>query len=111
MGIGKSFSQVVKSKKDLATAFQICQKLCDDGGLKITSKEFQDSSFFVKASEPMKWLSTNYPNEIQMTGEVLEGQVMVRLVAQSGGWSLTQERNISDFLDNFAKSLSAYVGE
>lgn len=109
MGLGKTFSKTVKSTKDLAQTYKICQKLCSDANMKIKSESSSDTTFEIHAAEPMKWLTTNWPNNIKFKGELFEGSVIVRLDAASNGTSLTQDKNISDFLDNFADSLTAYV--
>ena len=110
MGLGKTFSKTVKSSKDLSQTFQICKKLCQDGNLKFKSESLVNSTFEIHATEPMKWLTTNWPNNIKFKGELFDGAVIVRLEAASNGTSITQDKNISDFLDNFADSLTAYVG-
>lgn len=110
MGLGKTFSKTVKSSKDLKQTYEICKKLCLDGKLKIKSDSYDVVKFEIHGAEPMKWLTTNWPNNIKFKGELYEGSVVVRLEAESNGTSITQDKNISDFLDNFADSLSAYVG-
>lgn len=110
MGLGKTFTRTVKSTKDLMGTYKVCMKLCTDGKLKIKSDDSSASGFEIHAAEPMKWITTNWPNNIKFIGEVFEGAVVVRLEATSNGTSITQDKNISDFLENFSTSLSSYVG-
>jgi len=109
MGLGKTFRKTVKSSKDLATTYKVCMKLCKDGKLKIKQDDVYSNIFKVQAAEPMKWMTTNWPNSILIKGEIFEGKVMVSLEAESKGTSITQDKNIADFLDNFADSLKTYV--
>jgi hypothetical protein len=109
MGFGKTFSKTVKSTKDLTQTYKICQKLCSDSNMKIKTDSSSKTSFEIHAVEPMKWLTTNWPNNIKFKGEVLDGSVIVRLEASSDATSLTQNKSTSHFLDRFADSLSARV--
>jgi hypothetical protein len=109
MGLGKTVSRTVKSTKGLSQTYKICKKLCSDLKLKVTSDSFNDSSFEIDASEPMKWLTTNWPNNINFKGELLKGSVNVRLEAASNLTSLTQGKSTSSFLDNIADSLTARI--
>jgi hypothetical protein len=109
MGLGKTFRKSVKSTKDLATTYQVCKKLCEDGKLKMKQDELNSETFLIQAAEPMKWITTNWPNSIALKGEVFDGKVIVSLEAESKGTSITQDKNISDFLNNFADSLENYV--
>jgi hypothetical protein len=109
LGLGKTFAQTLKSNLDLNKTQIACKKVCLDSGLKLKDESAGEASFGLVASEPMKWLSTNWPNSITISGEVFEDRVLVKLSATSAGTSLTQDKNISDFLDNFATSLNAYV--
>jgi hypothetical protein len=109
MGLGKTFRKSVKSGKNLQSTYEVCKKLCLDSKLNMKQDEISESEFVINASEPMKWLSTNWPNSILMRGEVFDDKVMVSLEAESKGVSITQDRNIADFLDNFAESLEKYV--
>jgi hypothetical protein len=109
MGLGKTFRKSVKSKKSLESTYQICKKLCEDGNLKMKTDSLSGDRFEILASEPMKWMTTNWPNSILAKGEIFEGEVIVSLQAESKGTSITQDKNISDFLDNFAESLNTYV--
>lgn len=109
MGLGKTFRKSVKSSKELATTYQVCKKLCEDGKLKMKQDDVNAENFTIHASEPMKWITTNWPNSILIKGEVFDGAVIVSLEAESKGTSITQDKNISDFLNNFADSLETYV--
>jgi len=109
MGLGKTFTKTIKSTKDLAQTFEICKKICDDGKLKLKSESLSATGFELHATEPMKWLTTNWPNNVKFVGELFQGSVVVRLEAGSNGASITQDKNIADFLDNCADSLSVYV--
>lgn len=110
MGLGKTFTRTVKSTRDLETTYKACKKLCSDGGLKLKSDSLSGSGFEIHGSEPMKWLTTNWPNNIKFVGELFDGAVIVRVEAASNGTSITQDKNISDFLENYSTSLSSYVG-
>ena len=110
MGLGKTFTRSIKSTKDLTSTYNICKKLCVDGKLKLKSDAASPTGFEIHAAEPMKWLTTNWPNNIRFIGEVFDGAVIVRLEATSNGTSITQDKNISDFLDNYSASLTTYVG-
>jgi hypothetical protein len=109
MGLGKTFRKTVKSTKDLATTYQVCKKICEDGKLKMKQDEVNADNFTIHAAEPMKWITTNWPNSILLKGEIFEGKVLVNLEAESKGTSITQDKNISDFLNNVADSLETYV--
>jgi hypothetical protein len=109
MGLGKTFTKTLKSNKDLKGTYDVCKKLCNDGKLKLKSDVFSQSGFEVHATEPMKWLTTNWPNNIRFIGEVFDGAVIVRLEATSNGTSITQDKNIADFLDNYSSSLNSYL--
>ena len=109
MGLGKTFRKTVKSSKDLTTTYQACKKLCEDGKLKMKQDEVNTNGFTIHAAEPMKWMTTNWPNSILCKGEIFDGKVLVNLEAESKGTSITQDKNISDFLNNFADSLETHV--
>ena len=110
MGLGKTFSKTIKSTKSLDQAFAACKKICEDSKLKLKSESSTSSNFEIHAAEPMKWLTTNWPNNVKFKGEVFEGQVVVRIEAASNGTSITQDSNISNLLDNIADSLQADIG-
>jgi hypothetical protein len=110
MGLGKTFTKTIKSTKDLDSTYKVCMKLCSDGKLKIKSDTSTSAGFEIHASEPMKWITTNWPNNIKFVGELFDGAVIVRLEATSNGTSITQDKNISDFLDNYSESLKSFVG-
>lgn len=110
MGLGKNFTQTIKSELDANKTYEIAKKVCFDSKLNIKEDSKSDESFKISASEPMKWLSTNWPNNIQIEGELFEGKVIVKVLATSKGTSITQDKNISDFLNNFVNSLKVYLG-
>ncbi len=109
MGLGKSFNQNLKSSLDLQTTFNLCKKVCADSKLKIKNEGLEGNSFSIKAAEPMKWLTTNWPNNIAIVGEVFQDNIIVKLTAGSNGTSITQDRNINDFLNNFSNNLKVYL--
>lgn len=109
MGLGKTHSLTLKSSKSLSESYEICKRVCENRGLKAKSSSLGDVDFSVVASEPMKWLTTNYPNIISVRGEIFGDAVMLSLSAESKGVSITQDKNISDFLSQFSESLKAYL--
>ncbi len=109
MGLGKTFTKTVKSTKDFDQTYEACIKLVKDSGLKLKSESKTASTFEIHGAEPMKWLTTNWPNKITFRGEIFDGMVLVKLNATSNGASVTQDNNISRFLDNISDSLSAYI--
>jgi hypothetical protein len=109
MGLGKTFTQTMKSNLDLEKTRSACKKVCADTGLKLKEESASEASFTIVASEPMKWMSTNWPNSVSIKGELLEDRVLVNLSATSGGTSITQDKNISDFLNNIVASLNAHL--
>jgi hypothetical protein len=109
MAIGKTETKTAKSSKDLETTYEVCKKLGIDGGLLMKSDTKREQDFELHFAEPMKWLSTNYPNNIKFIGEIYEDSVTVRLEAYSNGVSITQSGNTARFLDNYWASLSAYL--
>jgi hypothetical protein len=109
MGLGKTHSLTLKSSKNLSESYEICKRVCESRGLKAKSSSLGDVDFSVVASEPMKWITTNYPNSISVRGEIFGDAVMLSLFAESKGVSITQDKNISDFLSQFSESLKAYL--
>lgn len=109
MGLGKNFTQTIKSQLDINKTYEIAKKVCADSKLNIKEDSNSSDAFKISASEPMKWLSTNWPNNIQVEGELFEGKVIVKALATSKGTSITQDKNISDFLNNFVESLKVYL--
>ena len=109
MGLEKTFTKTIKSDKPLDTSRTAALKVCSDSKLKIKSDEHSDSGFMIHATEPMKWLTTNWPNNVKIKGEIFDGKTVISLEATSNGTSMTQDKNISDFLNNLSDSLSALV--
>jgi len=110
LALGKSEIRTIKSSKDLEASYEVCKKICIDGKLNSKTDEKTEKGFELHFSEPMKWLSTNYPNNLKLIGEVFEGSVVIRLEAYSNGVSITQGTNTANFLENYASSLNAYLG-
>jgi len=109
MGLGKSFHKSIKSTKDMEYTYEVCKKICVDSNLKIKIDNFTPQKFEIIASEPMKWVSTNWPNTIEIKAEIFKDDTMVSLKADSKGVSITQDKNISDFLNNVYESLKNYL--
>jgi len=107
--MSKSFTKTLKSSKSLDVTYAACKKTCIDGKLNIVENELTETGFTLKAKEPMKWLTTNWPNSIHIKCEVFNDALMVRLEASSKGTGFTQEGNINAFLSNIADSMNAYI--
>lgn len=107
--MAKTFTKTLKSQKSLSSTFEASKKICIDSKLDILENKLNNDGFIIKAKEPMKWLTTNWPNNVNIKGEIFNDSLMVKLETTSKGASATQDGNVNDFLSNIADSLNAYI--
>lgn len=75
--MAKTFTKTLKSQKSLSSTFEASKKICIDSKLDILENKLNNDGFIIKAKEPMKWLTTNWPNNINIKGEIFNDSLMV----------------------------------
>ena len=107
--LGKTFTKIAKTEKTISDSFEIIKRVMNDMNLKITDSHFDPNSFRIEGSEPMKWLSTNWPTKITVSSELYQGKTIIKMEAFSKGTSFTQDTNTNKFLDNFYSNFFMYL--
>lgn len=109
MALGKSSTISIKSTKSIKDTYEIIQKVAKDMKLKVSESECTDSEIKFIASEPMKWITTNWPVKLEVTADVFQGNLVIQVSASGKGVSITQDSNTNTVLSNFTSSLQAYL--
>lgn len=106
--MGKEYSRIVSSSKNISESFIIASKVLENGKFKVKKTKFNKTSFYIEAKEKMKWLSTNWPVTVTICDDTLNGNVYFNIKARCGATSFTQDGHTKDVLDNIALSIEAY---
>lgn len=90
---GKTFTLSIKSTLPLQQSYELCRKVCEDSKLKIAESGLKGQGFSIKVSEPMKWISTNWPCFAEIEGSLFQDVVLIKVAAYSKMASMTQDVN------------------
>lgn len=91
--MSKSAISSFKFAGDLSALHQATQTACERMSLKVKAGDLTESGFLIKASERMKWLTTNWPVSFKISAEKVGSEWAVIVAGGSSMGSITQDHN------------------
>jgi len=94
--MAKSAIASFKYRGNLDDLYSAILESCGSMRLKVGEQLLRESSAFVQAKEPMKWLTTNWPISFDIAVTRKADHWAVLVTGTCGMYSITQDRNIQD---------------
>ncbi len=105
----KEFHQAIRHNGDISHLLNAVDKVIAQMGLQVKERRLDNQYFSFHLSEQMHWLTTNWPNQFSLIGEVDKAGCVLTVSGGSKFFSITQEADCQRKVQEIVNLVKAYL--